>query len=223
MGTVGLLGADWSNNPPGPAPKKPGKNLYTNPGRRGGMGFSHKDRTIGQNPPTYMPDTYQHGRQLGKELRRKARERIVKPFNSSPNKGNGMFNSNPFKNPPGPDTMEEKANKVALKKPFIPSNPPKKGAAYETISKTGREYVPNPVVEAKVSFPLLMSALSESIGQRFWRSQSCHCHRKDSKRVKPVRGQSAKSRSSIRACCLNIPCTHILSTVSSSSTLLQLS
>lgn len=156
MGTVGLLGADWSNNPPGPAPKKPGKNLYTNPGRRGGMGFSHKDRTIGQNPPSYMPDTYQHGRQLGKELRRKARERIVKPFNSSPNKGNGMFNINPFKGQPsGPDMMESESKKLALKKPFIPSNPAKKGAAYETISKTGREYVSEPPEEVKVLSCLL--------------------------------------------------------------------
>lgn len=54
------------------------------------MGFSHKDRTIGQNPPVYMPDTYQYGRQLGKELRKKARERIPKPFNSAPNTGTAI-------------------------------------------------------------------------------------------------------------------------------------
>lgn len=127
---------------------------------RGGMGFSHKDRTIGQNPPKYMPDTYQNGRQLGKELRKKARARIPKPFNSSPNQGNGMFNSNPFNNPPGPDAVQSKAKKIALKKPFIPSNPPKKGAAYETISKTGREYTSEPAEEVvKVLHPILRIAL----------------------------------------------------------------
>ena len=174
MGTVGLLGADWSNDPPGPAPKKPGKNLYATPGKRGGMGFSHKDRTIGQNPPSYMPDTYQHGRELGKELRRKARARIVKPFNSNPNKGNGMFNSNPFKQAPGPDSLEDKSKKVVLKKHFIPSNPPKKGAAYATISKTGREYVPDPVQQSKVSFlpfmcPMLRQRLlKKTVRARHW-------------------------------------------------------
>lgn len=147
---MGLLGEDWQNKPPGTAGKKPGKNLYTNPGKGGGMGFSHKERTIGGNPPEYMPDTYQHGRQLGKELRRQARARIPKPFNASPNRGSGLFNSNPYDNPPGPDKVLVKKPQPLTKKTFLPSNPPKKGAAYEAISKVGRDYVPEPMREPEV-------------------------------------------------------------------------
>jgi hypothetical protein len=109
------------------------------------MGYSYKDRTIGQNPPSHMPDTYQHGRILGKELRRKAREKIVKPFNSSPHTGSGL-------KPPGPDTIDCKEKAFRPKKPFIPSNPSKKGAAYELLSKVGRDYTPDPAKPVEVSF-----------------------------------------------------------------------
>jgi hypothetical protein len=114
------------------------------------MGYSNKDRTIGQNPPEYMPDTYQYARQLGKELRKKARERFVKPFNASPNRGDGLFTKTPFNDLPGPDKVEAKEKKTTLKKPFVPSNPSKKGAAYCPLSKTCRDYVPEPPQEAKV-------------------------------------------------------------------------
>lgn len=154
MGKMGLLGEDWQNKPPGAAEKKPGKNLYTNPGKGGGMGFSHRDRTIGGNPPEYMPDTYQHGRQLGKELRRQARARIPKPFNAAPNRGSGLFNSNPYNNPPGPDKFAVKKSQFVPKKAFVPANPPKKGAAYEAISKVGRDYVPEPIQEVEVCMTL---------------------------------------------------------------------
>lgn len=154
MGKMGLLGEDWQNKPPGGAERKPGKNLYTNPGKNGGMGYSHKDRTIGGNPPEYVPDTYQHGRQLGKELRRQARARIPKAFNSSPNRGSGLFNPNPYNDPPGPDKAPVKKPNSVSKKAFVPSNPPKKGAAYEAISKVGRDYVPEPIREAEVCWKL---------------------------------------------------------------------
>lgn len=150
MGKMGLLGEDWQNKPPGAAEKKPGKNLYTNPGRGGGMGYSHKERTIGGNPPEYMPDTYQHGRQLGKELRRQARARIPKPFNSAPNRGSGLFNANPYNSPPGPDKIAIKKATFVPKKAFVPSNPSRKGAAYEALSKVGRDYIPEPIEEAQV-------------------------------------------------------------------------
>lgn len=114
------------------------------------MGYSHKERTIGGNPPEYMPDTYQHGRQLGKELRRQARSRIPKPFNSAPNCGSGLFNPNPFNNLPGPDKSAAKKTKFVPKKAFVPSNPSKKGAAYAAISKVGRDYVPEPIRAAEV-------------------------------------------------------------------------
>jgi hypothetical protein len=146
---MGLLGADWQDKPR--PPKRPvGKNLYTNPARKGGMGSSTKDRTIGQNPPEYMPDTYQHGRELGRELRKAARARIPKPFNSSPNKGNGYFNENPFKESSGPNYITKKDPPRKNIKPFVPSNPPKSGAAYSALSPIGRDYMPNPVREAEV-------------------------------------------------------------------------
>lgn len=62
-----------------------------------------------------------------------------------------MFNANPFKNGSGPDRVEVPAKKI-LKKPFVPSNPSKKGAAYEALSKTGRNYVPEPPEEIKVPY-----------------------------------------------------------------------
>jgi hypothetical protein len=154
IGEMGLLGSNWQDRErknSGPSLKGK-KNLYTNPGRRGGMGYSHAERTIGQNPPEYMPDTYQYGRQLGRELRRKARERFVKPFNSAPNRGNGVFTENAaLAAPPGPTDVERsRVERMAGKKAFLPSNPPLNGAAYCSLSKVGRDYMSSPVHEPEV-------------------------------------------------------------------------
>ena len=170
LGKVGLLGADWTDREVtqlGPSVKGK-KNLYTNPGKRGGMGFAFTDRTIGRNPPAYMPDTYQHGREIGKQLRRRARERIPKPFNSSPNTGSGLFTRNPYHAPPGPAhatapaPAARKEGDAAAKKAFAPSNPSRKGAAYCTLSKVGRNYVPQPPDEKQVrALPELTSQSPE--------------------------------------------------------------
>jgi Domain of unknown function (DUF4586) len=159
IGSVGLLGSDWqSREAPDTGPSVKGKkNLYVNPPRKGGCGYSLAERTIGGKPFTYMPDPYQNGRALGKELRKKARARIPKPFNSAPNQGNGLFTPNPFVSPPGPAYIEkpkaaaatrDKGKDKAGKKPFVPPRPPAKGAAYCTLSKVGRDYVPEPEKDA---------------------------------------------------------------------------
>lgn len=42
------------------------RKIYTNPSQKGGYGFSHQARTIGGNPPGFMPDQYQPGRVIEK-------------------------------------------------------------------------------------------------------------------------------------------------------------
>ena len=164
LGAVGLLGSDWQDrerDDSGPSLKGK-KNLYVNPPRRGGCGSSLQDRTIGQNPPKYMPDPYQNGRELGRELRRKARARIPKPFNSAPNSGAGLFNANPHGYSPGPAYVEEKkaaADEKEKRKAFKPVNPPPTGAAYCTLSSIGRDYVSEPVKEAEVRLPSILSRI----------------------------------------------------------------
>lgn len=157
MGNVGLLGADWQDKAPsetGPSAKGK-KNLYTSPGRKGGAGTSLVERTIGRNPPVHMKDEYQRGRLLGKQLRKQARERIAKPFNSALSCGSGLFSGRDMflSSTPGPAHDQAKAERKPAKA-FLPANPGKSGAAYCTLSKVGRDYVPLPD-DAKVS-PLLI-------------------------------------------------------------------
>lgn len=154
MGDVGLFGSDWKDKDPteDAASVKGKRNLYVNPPRRGGCGYSLAERTIGGKAPQYMPDPYQNGRQLGKELRRKARERIAKPFNAAPNAGSGLFNPNPHTAPPGPlyRSSAERGLKAGVpegKQPFRQPGPPGKGAAYCTLSKVGQDYVMQPPEE----------------------------------------------------------------------------
>lgn len=159
MGNVGLLGADWQDKAPGETgPSAKGKkNLYTSPGRKGGAGTSLVERTIGRNPPVHMKDEYQRGRLLGKQLRKQARERIAKPFNSAPSCGSGLFSGRDMflSSTPGPAHDQAKAERKPAKA-FLPANPGKSGAAYCTLSKVGRDYVPLPD-DAKVR-PLLISS-----------------------------------------------------------------
>lgn len=42
------------------------RKIYTNPTQKGGFGFSYQARTIGGNPPGFMPDQYQPGREIEK-------------------------------------------------------------------------------------------------------------------------------------------------------------
>lgn len=44
------------------------KKIYTSPSQKGGFGYSFQSRTIGGNPPQFMPDKYQPGRQIEKVL-----------------------------------------------------------------------------------------------------------------------------------------------------------
>jgi Domain of unknown function (DUF4586) len=151
---VGLLAKDWQAREgaaEGGGPSAKGlKNFYTAPARKGGMGFSHKERTIGGNPPAYMPDEYQRGRELGKGLRKAARQRIRKPFNSSPNTNGGLFSPSPCGEPPGPAHIppaRPKAAAAAAKRPFVAPGPARKGAAYAAMSKIGRDYISEPFAE----------------------------------------------------------------------------
>ena len=168
LGEVGLLGADWQDRERAEdkTSVKGKKNLYVNPPRKGGCGYSLAERTIGQKAPKYMPDPYQNGREIGRQLRKESRARIPKPFNSSPNSGTGLFNSNPYSFPPGPAYKDKAPAKAAegkeeaKKKPFAPPNPPAKGAAYCALSKVGRDYVPEPVEEKPSVCPFCVTDLS---------------------------------------------------------------
>jgi hypothetical protein len=155
IGKMGLLGEDWQDHKTTDRQSsvKGKRNFYTNPPRRGGMGTSLQDRTIGRNAPEYLPDAYQYGRLLGKELRQKARERIAKPFNSSPNRGSGLFSTSYLGSASGPPHSPVSLH-PAPSKPFVPSHPSKSGAAYCTLSKVGRNYAPLHVGMDKASFPL---------------------------------------------------------------------
>lgn len=143
MGTMGLLGADWQDKPRVKSSVAGKKMIYTQPQREGGSGYSYAERTIGQNPPPYMPDEYQRGKLLGRDLRKKSRAAFGKAFNSAPNSGGGYFNANPWAEPPGPIYVKKKDKPLPVKA-WKPSHPPSTVRAYQCLSKIGRDYVPEP-------------------------------------------------------------------------------
>jgi hypothetical protein len=153
IGKMGLLGEDWQNRKAvdDKSSVKGKRNFYTNPPRKGGMGTSLMDRTIGRNAPEYKPDAYQYALVLGKELRQKARERIPKPFNSSPNRGSGLFSTTFLGSVP--ESPCPQGEKSMPSKPFIPSHPARSGNAYCALSKIGRNYVPVTVDTNQVCCP----------------------------------------------------------------------
>ena len=149
---MGLLGEDWNDRPRVPDLTKGKKKIYTCPQKKGGFGYGLSERTIGGKPLAYMADEYQRGRILGRELRHEARKRIPKPFNSMPNAGQGIMNSLPRGDLPGPTYMERQAKRAELAKPWKPSHPSRKAAYEQALSKVGHNYVSDPIPQAQVRY-----------------------------------------------------------------------
>ncbi|NXP77401.1 CD047 protein, partial [Ramphastos sulfuratus] len=101
-----------------------GKNLYTNPGKKG-SGFGYANLTIGKQYP-YEPDEYDAERIKAK----KAYEEHKRLFKAGPFKLNlyprKYFDTNPyFNDKPLPPVKKSPPQKLSVR-PFIPSSPAKK-------------------------------------------------------------------------------------------------
>ncbi|NXY83295.1 CD047 protein, partial [Alcedo cyanopectus] len=102
----------------------PGKNFYTNPGKKG-TGYGYPNLTIGDKYP-YKPDDYDAPRKLAKK-EREEHKRLIKggPFklNLYPQ---DYFEKNPYLFEGRLPPLKKAPPKKPLEKPFKPSSPAKK-------------------------------------------------------------------------------------------------
>jgi len=87
--------------------------------------------------PEYMPEPYARADELSKALKKKAREKIFKPWGSS-GRGGGLFDSlNAYNTLGTSETSRDRRPNTVPSKPFVPSAPVKKGNfAYGKLSDT---------------------------------------------------------------------------------------
>eukprot|EP00775_Hariotina_reticulata_P007028 gene7028-7242_t len=109
------------------------RNIYTSPAKAAGPGRPWQDMSLGE-PPKYYMDVYEGGREKEKELRATLKASSNKPFVPA-----GTCNR-PFT----ADVAPHKAAPAGTVK-----HPPKQGSAFCVFSQCGRDYVPDPVIEAK--------------------------------------------------------------------------
>lgn len=126
---------------PSTTPADGKRKIYTSPTKKGGFGFPLQARTLGV-VEGYVPDPYQPGRIIERELRRSARAKFGKAFISAGIVRHGYWDDKGLYGPPGPTYNKQQRAQAPL---WRPSSPPKKGAAYCAISKVGRDYIPDPV------------------------------------------------------------------------------
>ncbi|GBF98846.1 hypothetical protein Rsub_11450 [Raphidocelis subcapitata] len=152
--TDGSAAAKKSAPPRRPADKL--KNIYTAGPKTGGFGRPWKDRSLGE-PPAYYPDVYDGGRLKEKEMAAKAKEaakeKPMRPFVSagSPRR---VFAPDAFLAPLAGDAPAAGKGGAAegrgsAPRPWRSGGPPKQGAAFCVFSNVGRDFVPDPVPEAK--------------------------------------------------------------------------
>mmetsp|Transcript_22931 Transcript_22931/g.58550 ORF Transcript_22931/g.58550 Transcript_22931/m.58550 type:complete len:305 (-) Transcript_22931:609-1523(-) len=136
LDTDASLGA--KSGRPASSPVAGKRNIYVAPQKKGSFGFPWQDRSIGGTRFEFIPDEYQRGRILEREMKREARAKIAKPFVSMGRTGKGIVPLSPTMpaEPPPPRPPKDNSIKKAWKAP----NPPQKGVGYGTISKI--EYVP---------------------------------------------------------------------------------
>ncbi|KAI8477163.1 MAG: hypothetical protein J3K34DRAFT_398488 [Monoraphidium minutum] len=155
LDTDGSAAAQLSSPPRRPADKL--KNMYTAGPKTGGFGRPWRDRTLGV-PPPYYPDVYDGGRLKEKEMAAKAKAVSSKPFVSAGHLGR-TFAADAFlsqaaaaaaaKARGGGGTDAGKRTPVVSTKAWRSGGPPKMGAAFCVFSQVGRDFVPDPVIEAK--------------------------------------------------------------------------
>ncbi|KFP77380.1 UPF0602 protein C4orf47, partial [Apaloderma vittatum] len=104
----------------------PGKNFYTNPGKKG-TGYGYANLTIGEQYP-HEPDGYKAKRKKAKKARKKHKQvmrNINGPFklNLHPQE---YFDRNPYFNDKPLPPVKNPPPKIPVARPFIPSSPAKK-------------------------------------------------------------------------------------------------
>ncbi|WIA28521.1 hypothetical protein OEZ86_011064 [Tetradesmus obliquus] len=166
--TDGSAAALRSNPPRRPADKL--RNIYTSAPKKGGYGMPWRDMSLGE-PPKYYMDVYDGGRERVKDLRATGKPVSGRPFVSSASPTRPFTPDTKLYSclspPPGRSSSSSgaagssssngrvRASSAPRERqrpqsgPWRPSSPPKQGAAFCVISHVGRNYVPDPVKEAK--------------------------------------------------------------------------